>query len=291
MSMTGYGIDTFRMEETSITVEVRSINSRYLDFVPKIPRTLHHLEVEIKRIIQNYFQRGRIEVYISIAGDYLTQKKLHADWGLMDQFIEHLKQAKEKYELSEDIPLSVLSSVDDLFTIEEFKKDSDQLNPLLLQSITRASQQVLSSRQSEGAFLQKDIQNRIKTIENMLKSIEVRKEDVYVHYRERIKNRIQQHIGDTLGIDSAYLVQEVALLAEKGDIAEEITRLHSHIHHFRMVVDQQSPMGRKLDFITQEMHREINTIGSKSVDSKISEAIVVMKSEVDKIKEQVQNIE
>lgn len=289
--MTGYGIDTFQMEETSITVEIRSVNSRYLDFIPKIPRSLHHLEMEIKRIIQDNFQRGRIEVYISISGDYLIQKKLQADWDLMDQFINHIKYAKEKYELNKEIPLSILSTVEDLFTVQEIKKDSSQFKPLLLQSISRAAKQVLSSRQGEGDFLQKDIQNRIKTIENMLKSIEARKEDVSVHYRERIQNRLQQHIGDTLDIDSAYLVQEIALLAEKGDIAEEITRLHSHIHHFRQILDQNSPVGRKLDFITQEMHRETNTIGSKSVDSKISECIVGMKSEIDKIKEQVQNIE
>lgn len=291
MSMTGYGNDTFHIDETSVTVEIRSVNSRYLDFIPKIPPTLRHLEMDIKQIIQTYFHRGRIEIYISVAGDFLIDKRLHVDWELMDQYFDHLRQAKHKYDIKNDIPLSAITAIEGLFTVQELKIESDQLKSLLLQSIERACKQVLASRQSEGAFLLEDIQNRIKTMENMLKSVEERKEEVYVHYRNRIKTRIEQHIARAIDVDQIYLLQEIALLAEKGDIAEEITRLHSHFHHFRNIISQDSPIGRKLDFIAQEMHREANTIGAKSVDAKISEWIVIMKSEIDKIKEQVQNIE
>ncbi len=291
MSMTGYGNDTFHIDETIVMVEIRSVNSRYLDVISKIPRTLHNIEMDIKQIIQTYFHRGRIEIYISIAGDFLIEKNLHVDWELMDQYIDLLRQAKNKYDMKEAIPFSALTAIEGLITVQEVKVESDQLKTLLLQSIERACKKVLANRETEGAFLREDIQNRIKTMENMLKSVEERKEEVYIHYRNRIKTRIEQHIGKEMDVDKVYLLQEIALLAEKGDIAEEITRLRSHFHHFRNVISHDSPIGRKLDFITQEMHREANTIGSKSVDVKISEWIIIMKSEIDKIREQVQNIE
>lgn len=291
LSMTGYGIDMFHIEDTAITVEIRSVNSRYLDFIPKIPRTLHDLEIEIKDVIKRYFHRGRIEVYISIAGNYLMKKSLYIDWDLMDQFMDQCTKVKDRYHLKDDIPFSVITSMEDLFTVQELKTESSSLKPLLLQSIERVCKQVLSSRKSEGAFLSKDISNRIIKLENMLESIDERKEEVAIHYRERIKKRIEQYVGEMIDFDQAHLLQEIGLLAEKGDISEEIIRLQSHCHHFKVISEQQHPIGRKLDFITQEMHREVNTIGSKSVDSKISEWVVSMKSEIDKIKEQIQNIE
>lgn len=291
MSMTGYGIDTFHLEETTITVEIRSVNSRYLDFIPKIPRSLHELEMDIKNIIQANFVRGRIEVYISITGDYLTNKTLQVDYHLINQYINQMKIVQNKYGLVGDLPLTALTSNEDLFSIEETKTSSDSIKQLLLHSVEKAAKQVLVNRESEGAFLIKDIIKRIKSIESMVKSVEERQENVYVHYRNRIKERIEKHVGDSIAVDQAQLLQEIALLAEKGDIVEEITRILSHIHHFRQVIQHENPIGRKLDFITQELHREVNTIGSKSVDSKISEWVVSMKSEIEKIKEQLQNIE
>lgn len=291
MSMTGYGSDAFQVGDTDVTVEIRSVNSRYLDFIPKIPRTLHHVEMDIKQVIQQHFYRGRIEVYITIAGDFLIERQLSVDWELMDQFIEQLTFAKNKYGIKEQLPLSALTSIEGLFAVQERKKEADDFMPRLLESVEKASNQVVASRKSEGKFLMEDIRNRIQTLENMLKSVEERKTHVYEHYRERIQKRIERHIGEVDETDRVHLLQEVALLAEKGDITEEITRLYSHFHHFRFVLDRHRPVGRKLDFISQEMHREVNTIGSKSVDAKISEWIVSMKSEIDKIKEQVQNIE
>jgi|SRR5690625_3190923 len=132
MSMTGYGIDTFHIEDNSITVEMRSVNSRYLDIIPKIPRALHHLEIDIKHIMQDYFHRGRIEIYISLTGDFLVHKMVQADWELIDQFMDHIKLAQSRYNLANNIPVSVLTSLDDLFTIQELKAESDHLRPLLL---------------------------------------------------------------------------------------------------------------------------------------------------------------
>lgn len=291
MSMTGYGIDTFYYEETTITVEIKSVNSRYLDFLPKIPRSLQELEIDIKNIIQTYFHRGRIEVYISITGNPLMQKKLQIDEQLIAQYIEQIKEVQRKFKLTGEIPLAVLTQNEDLFTIQEEKTPSVSLRPHLLDSIQKAAERVLLNRKSEGSFLKEDICYRMKKIESMLKSVEESQEQVHAHYRTRMKERIEKHIAGSIQIEQTQLLQEIALLAEKGDITEEITRLYSHIHHFEQVTESGGPVGRKLDFIIQEMHREINTIGSKSVDGHISEQVIAMKSEIEKIKEQLQNVE
>lgn len=291
MSMTGYGSDEFHIDDTTITVEMKSVNSRYLDFIPKIPRTLQELEIEMKNIVQQYFHRGRIELYITITGDYLTNKSLIVDWDLMDQYMKKFVEAKERYNLTGDFPLASIMLNDELFVIQETKTDSESFKTLLLESVEKATKQVLANRESEGNFLAEDITNRVDHMEIIVQSLQSRKEIVYKEYRERIKKRIEQHIGQSIEIDEVQLLHEIALLAEKGDITEEITRLNSHIHHFRQVLVNEKPVGRKLDFITQEMLREVNTIGAKSIDSKISEWIIILKSEIEKIKEQVQNIE
>ena len=291
MSMTGYGSDEFHIDDTTITVEMKSVNSRYLDFIPKIPRTLQELEIEMKNIVQQYFHRGRIELYITITGDYLTNKSLIVDWDLMDQYMKKFVEAKERYNLTGDFPLASIMLNDELFVIQETKTDSESFKTLLLESVEKATKQVLANRESEGNFLAEDITNRIDHMDDIVQSLQSRKEIVYKEYRERIKKRIEQHIGQSIEIDEVQLLHEIALLAEKGDITEEITRLNSHIHHFRQVLVNEKPVGRKLDFITQEMLREVNTIGAKSIDSKISEWIIILKSEIEKIKEQLQNIE
>jgi len=289
--MTGYGQNSFHIEETVITVEIKSVNSRYLDFIPKIPRTLQELENKMKQIIQRYFHRGRIELYITISGNYLMNKTLTVDWDLIDQFITQLKKAKERYELTDDLSLSSLMLKEELFTIRETQTEADSIQSLLLKSVEKAAKQVLLNRESEGSFLLDDIKTRVNQMEHVVQSIEERKEVVYDEYRDRIKYRMEQHIGNAIEIDEMQLLHEIAILAEKGDITEEITRLNSHIHHFRQVTENEQPVGRKLDFITQEMLREVNTIGAKSIDAKISESIILLKSEIEKIKEQVQNIE
>lgn len=289
--MTGYGIDSFHVEDTTITVEIRSVNSRYLDFIPKIPRSLHELESEMKKIMQNYFQRGRIELYITITGSQLENRSLFVDWVLMDEFIEQIKVMKDRYQLAGDIPLSVITTMEELVTIKEEKRRDDSLYSSILRSVERAAKQVQASRKSEGVFLMKDIEQRIDELNEMIQLIAERKEIVYENYHQRIKERIEIHIGEALQIDQTQLLHEIALMAEKGDVTEEITRLFSHLTHFKQIITTNEPMGRKLDFITQEMHREMNTIGAKSVDPLISEMVVKVKSNLEKIKEQVQNIE
>lgn len=289
--MTGYGNKTFHLDDLTLTVEIRSVNSRYLDFIAKIPRSLYELELEMKKIIQKYFERGRVELYISTKGSLLEERSLYVDWDLMDEFFAQVGEIKNRYDLKGDIPLSIITTMDELFSIKEEKKTDAHIHNFILQSIEEVVQQVQATRQSEGTFIMRDIMERLKAIEEKVKQIDERKLVVYEGYHDRIKERIESHLNENISIDENHLMQEIALLAEKSDITEEITRLYSHLEHFKQTANQSNAIGRKLDFIIQEIHRESNTIGSKSVDPTISEWVVQIKSNLEKIKEQVQNIE
>lgn len=290
-SMTGYGRDVFSLGETAITIEIRSVNHRFLDFSAKVPRSLLFLEDQIKRVIQSYFHRGRLEVFINMEGKGLAEKQLQTDWDLMDQYIKEIKRAKSRYDLSGEIPVTIMSEFTDLFSIQERENQPDNLKDLITAGTKYACESVLSMREEEGSFLLHDLNNRIEHIRETVLQLKTRRESVIREYRERIQSRIDNYVGDNAMIDEARMHQEIALLAEKGDVTEEITRLLSHIDHFSDTMELQEAIGRKLDFIIQEMHREANTIGSKSTDAKISEWVVMLKSDIEKMKEQIQNIE
>ncbi|WP_099158036.1 YicC/YloC family endoribonuclease [Virgibacillus ndiopensis] len=290
-SMTGFGRDVVHIGETTITVEIRSVNHRYLDFNTKFPSAFLFLEDRIKRVVQSYFKRGRIEIYIGIEGDGFVKRSLHTDWDLMDQYMEQIKRAKERYNLSGEIPTSIITTMPDLFSIQREEQQVDRQTESILTSIEKACSKVSEMRENEGKHLLHDILNRMETIRNTITLLHTRRESVINEYRDRIFWRINEHLDGRASIDDARMLQEIALLAEKGDITEEITRLFSHIDHFLQTTENQDAIGRKLDFILQEMHRETNTIGSKSTDPKIGEWVVSLKSDVEKIKEQIQNIE
>ncbi|RDW20815.1 YicC family protein [Oceanobacillus arenosus] len=290
MSMTGYGRKVLHMDDASVTVEIRTLNHRFLDISIKLPAALLFIEDKIKKIIRSKFSRGRIEVAIEITGSSIVQKKVEIDWYLLDQYMEKINIAKDRYGLAGELPVSILTTLPDIFTVEEEKQQSET-NDALLTSVEQACEQVLDMRKNEGSFLFQDLMKRMSTVEDIVILLQTRRTLVIEEYRKRIKVRVEEQLeGHTL-IDPARIHQEIVLLAERGDITEEITRLFSHIEHFRASIQKNDAIGRKLDFITQEMHREVNTIGSKSTDVKLSEWSVTLKGEIEKIKEQVQNIE
>ncbi|MGY0692331.1 YicC/YloC family endoribonuclease [Virgibacillus sp. FSP13] len=290
-SMTGYGREVIHIENTMVTVEIRSVNHRFLDFHTKIPPTFLFLEEKMKEVVRSYFGRGRIEILIRIDGEGFVKKRLETDWDLMDQYMEQLKQVKERYQVTGEIPMTVFSQMPDLFSIQQTEEQSEQQVEVVIASLHTACQQVQKMREAEGEKLLADITNRMESIREVVSLLKTRRVNVVNEYRERIKMRVNDYLPDMIDVDSSHMYQEIALLAEKGDITEEITRLLSHTDHFFAIIKKDEQIGRKLDFILQEMHRETNTIGSKSTDVKISEWIVSLKSELEKIKEQVQNIE
>lgn len=290
-SMTGYGINQFHVGETLVTIEIRTVNNRYLDIVSKIPHSFMYLENEMKQVIQSYFDRGRVELFLTLSGEYLTDKKLTVDWDLMDQFFTKLDTVKQRYSLDEAIPIEMVTQLKDLFIVHETTESLSSLDEKFLEGLNKTCQQVVSNRTNDGAYLIADVENRILEVSKKLKKLESLQTTVSTDYRKRIERRIEEYVGSRLSLDYTQLHQEIAILAEKGDITEELTRMFSHLEQFQGLIEETGPIGRRLDFIAQEMHREVNTIGAKSIDSRISNLIVNIKSEIEKIREQIQNIE
>ncbi|MBU5266050.1 YicC/YloC family endoribonuclease [Virgibacillus proomii] len=291
VSMTGYGNKQIVTEQATITVEIKTVNHRFLDIQMKIPNRLLFLEEKLKKIIQSFFQRGRVEVYIQIDGNTLFSKQVQINWSLIEQYMTQLQELKQRYQLAGDIPITVISAFPDVFSIQEVEEYSDELISTLLAVVTDVCKQVYAMRRVEGQALQSDLQERSETLQQLVDAIKRLRPMVMKEYRERIKHRLELHLNQELSKDDSRIYQEIVLLAEKGDISEEITRINSHIQQFKQTLELDGPIGRKLNFITQELLREVNTIGSKSVNSLISEHTITLKSEIEKIKEQVQNME
>ncbi|MDC3412889.1 YicC/YloC family endoribonuclease [Terrihalobacillus insolitus] len=290
-SMTGYGRDVTTFHKAKITVEIRSVNHRFLDISTKIPRSLLFLEDKIKKTIQSFFHRGRLDIFISMEGEGVIQQELVVNWGLLDQFVTSLNNIKEQYDLKGEIPVDMVTTVDGLLTVQEVEQGHDEMKESILNAITIACEQVYEMRIQEGSELHSELDTRLGIIQDIVKNLGERREAVIIEYRERIRGRILEYTKDEFVNEESRVLQEIALLAEKGDITEEVLRLNSHVRQFRDTLNNDGAIGRKLDFITQEMHREANTIGSKSNDPQISEWVVILKSEIEKIKEQVQNVE
>lgn len=288
--MTGYGRNVVSFKTTNITVEMRSVNHRYLDISIKTPPSLLFFEDKIKKLIQKNFKRGRIEIYINIEGEQFINKTLKTDWKLLDQFMDTIKNIKEKYQLSGDIPMTLIPTIPDIITVQESEDEPDELIELLIMSIQRVCEQVLETRKKEADYIIKDMKQRMLSIEKAVSFINDLKHDVANDYHKRIIARIDEFVSGEV-IDEHRLHQEIAFLIERGDITEEVVRLLSHIEHFNKVLNKDGAIGRTLDFIVQEMHREINTIGSKTIDPKTSKKVVFIKGEIEKIREQIQNIE
>ncbi|MFA1818626.1 YicC/YloC family endoribonuclease [Virgibacillus oceani] len=290
-SMTGYGLDKIHMDDTTLTVEIRTVNHRFFDFTAKISHSFLFLEDTVKKEVQSYFQRGRIEVFINIEGKGFVERSLHTDWDLLEQYIQEMKQAKEWYGLSGEIPVTFISAIPEIIAVQENEQQRGNVKDAIIKSVQRASTMALEMREKEGAFLKNDLLERINTITRLAEEIEKLRPKVVEGYKDRIAERIALHTDNMADLDEFRIQQEIILLAEKGDITEELTRLFSHLKQFSSLLQQQTPIGRKLDFIVQEMHREANTIGAKSTDATLSEKMILLKSEIEKIKEQLQNIE
>ncbi|MDX8044999.1 YicC/YloC family endoribonuclease [Gracilibacillus sp. S3-1-1] len=290
-SMTGFGREAYQDEQLEINIEVKTINHRYFDVTFHMPKFLLPIEDQLKKIIQQEMKRGKISVSIYLTGTYTHQKQLRTDWDLVGQYMDQLKQLQENYHLTGDISIELISQFSDIFHIEEKEEINSDTEAKVKQTLELAVKKASQMRFNEGEELKKDLTKRAENIQNNIKQLGERRKIVIIEYQERILERINRYLESTPVSGDSTLYQEVALLAEKGDISEELTRIHSHVKQFQQIVGESDPIGRKLDFIVQEINRELNTIGSKSNDAWISEQIVYLKSEAEKMKEQIQNIE
>ncbi|MBT2756072.1 YicC family protein [Mesobacillus foraminis] len=289
VSMTGFGRSRADSDRYGVTVEIKTVNHRFCEFHIRMPRQLMNLEDKIKKGIAKYIQRGRVEVYVTLEGQGTATRSVQVDWDLLDQYIQYISDIKEKYGLTGELSLQELVSREELIQIEEKESDNEELESLVLEVIMQAAAEARKMRDREGLALETDLKGNINGLKDRIDLVRQLAPLVVEQYRERLSKRMADFInGD---VDESRILSEVAVFADKADINEELTRLESHIGQFYKILLLQEPVGRKLDFLVQEMNREVNTIGSKANDSKIAMEVVEMKSLLEKVKEQVQNIE
>ncbi len=289
-SMTGYGRGESQENGQRVEVEVKAFNHRYCDVVPHLPRSLAVLETKVRNLIRERFSRGRIEVFVQFEESAAAGPKLELDLALAREYHEALKTLQESLGIPGEVRLDTLTAFREIFARKEVERDIEKEWALLLPALEAALNGLEEARRQEGGNLEKDFSQRLAAVEKMLADIERRSPAVLAGYRDRLAQRVQELAGG-VEIDAARLAQEVAFLAERSDITEELVRARSHLGRFRAFLKQPEPAGRKLEFLLQEMNREVNTIGSKANDADIAQLVVAIKSELEKMREQVQNIE
>ncbi|KKI92553.1 hypothetical protein WQ54_07995 [Bacillus sp. SA1-12] len=289
VSMTGFGRSSKEIDSCLVTVEIKSVNHRFLDISLKMPKQFMSMEDKIKKLISKSVNRGRVEVYINFEGESLAHRSIQIDWALLTQYKQSLQQLKERFSLNDEITLSQILSLGEGIDVREEATISEKIESVLLQTVEEAVKQLSDMRQIEGEQLAFDVKKRLAAMREIAANIDKLGPKVVDQYRERIEKRVKEFVAGK--IDENRILTEVALFADKADISEEITRIHSHIHQFHESLQEEGPIGRKLDFLVQELNREANTIGSKANDGKIAKDVVELKSIIEKIKEQVQNIE
>ena len=291
ISMTGFGRGEYKDDNYQFLVECKTINHKYADINIRLPRKLSFLEDKARILVKDYIKRGRVDLYIKL--DLLGSEdvNLKFDEALATQYVSILKQIKDKFDLVDDISVMNIAKFPDVIKTEEKEDDEDKLWSMLKVALENALLKLKEMRSEEGKKLAEDIQNRCDLLKNYIEDIEKYSYNVVIDYKEKLKNRISDMLEDPSIIDESRLAQEVAIYADKSSITEEIVRIKSHIEQLKNTVVKNESIGRKIDFLIQEMNRETNTIGSKSSDLNITNLVVEVKSELEKIREQIQNIE
>lgn len=291
LSMTGYGRGEFENENYKIVTEMKTVNHRYCDIIIKMPKKLTALEERMKALIKERISRGRVEVYINYDEIIKNEYNVSPNYEVLDQYYGALTQIKDKYELKETISVGLLSKYPDALEISYEETDLEAVWAVMEKSLLNALDSVFNMRDVEGAKLKEDVISRVSNIKTMLQSIEALVPEIVQNHKEKMIERIRELLEGEVEVDQDRVIHEVAVYADKTSIAEEVTRLYSHFDQLDHFLEKGGSVGRKLDFLVQELNREVNTIGSKSPDIDISNYVIEMKSEVEKIREQIQNIE
>ncbi|MCX7923217.1 MAG: YicC family protein [Clostridia bacterium] len=290
-SMTGFGRGESQGDGKEFVVEIKTVNHRYSDIFIKIPRPISFLEDKVREMVNKSLSRGKIDVYISYDDYSEDSKSVLLDESLAKTYIKAVELLRDKYSLKDDISVSLIARFPDILKVEKNEEDAESIWSVLKVALENALSSLVIMRQNEGNELKNNLLERASYIEGVLKEISHRSPEVVKEYKQRLENRIKE-LMDQQTIDEGRMAMEVAIFADRCSIDEEIVRLGSHISQMRETLNiQNQPVGRKLDFLMQEMNREINTIGSKANDLYIGKNVVEIKSELEKIREQIQNIE
>jgi len=288
--MTGYGQGKLISDDRKFTVEIRSVNHRYNDINVRLPRTLNYLEDKIRTFIKERVSRGKIDVFVSFETTSKDDFEVYLNENLLDAYLEQLNIIKNKSTVIDDISVSLLARFPEVIIVNKKEDDKDILWQLLEEALKEAFNNFLAMREKEGENLKEDLLAKLKVCENYLAKIKERSPNLAEEYKNKLEKRLQELLPDH-SIDENRLAMEIAIFADHCSIDEEIVRLESHINQFRNILNHEEIVGRKLDFLVQEMNREVNTIGSKANDLQISQSVIELKSEIEKIREQIQNLE
>lgn len=289
-SMTGYGRDQQLLHSRSITVEIRSVNHRYFEFSCRAPRGCAFLEDCLKRALQSAISRGKVEVALTLQTVESRNTSVAVDHALAGQYITALRALGEEYALPDDLTLSTVCRLPDIFTLCRGEEDEEELAADVLSVLQKALELFVAMRETEGERLKADVLSRLLTMEDHLSFVEERSPQTVAEYRARLTAKLTELLNGAVP-DENRILTEVGIIADRLAVDEETVRLRSHFAQLRKILESTEPVGRKLDFLVQEMNRETNTIGSKCSDTAIAGHVVEMKSELEKIREQIQNIE
>ena len=289
-SMTGYGRAVETVNGREFTVELRSVNNRYLDCSVRLPRMLSFAEEAVKQAVKASVSRGKVDVFISLRSEGEEDVTVRVNRGVLEGYLAAMNQMVTEFGVKDDISVSTVSRLPEVFTVEKKEVDEDQLLSDLLQVVGKALEGYDAMRTREGAALDADLRSRGETILTLVSQVEQGNGQTVVDYRTRLENKLREVLENT-AIDESRILTEAAIFADKVAVDEETVRLRSHLQQMNSMLSGGGAIGRKLDFLLQEMNREANTIGSKCTDVKLARIVVDIKAELEKIREQTQNIE
>ena len=289
-SMTGFGRSELVKEDRKITVEMKSVNHRYLDVNMKMPKKLNFFEAAIRNELKNYIQRGKVDIFISYEDYTETNICVKYNKELAAEYMKYLEQMAEDFSLDNDVRVSALSRYPEVLSMEEQTIDEEELWIMLSEAIGKAAEGFVESRIKEGENLKEDLIGKLDGMLVHVEYITERSPEIIAQYRSKLEDKVKELLGDAQ-VDESRLLMEVTIFADKVCVDEELVRLRSHIETMKENLQKGGSIGRKLDFIAQEMNREANTILSKANDLEISNRAIELKTEIEKVREQIQNIE
>ena len=289
-SMTGFGRSEQKINGREISVEIKSVNHRYFEFSCKTSRGYAFLEEKLKAYVQQRVSRGKIDLYVSVVCAEETQANVTLNHSLAAGYVEALKEIAAAYGVQDDISVSSVARFTDIFTVHKAQEDEDEVWQSVLPVLDSAMESFMNMRRAEGARMKEDVLGRSKTILSIVEQIDEQSPQTVAQYREKLEERLKELL-ESASVDEQRLLTEAAIFADKTAVAEETVRLRSHFSQLERFMEAGEPVGRKIDFILQEMNREANTIGSKVQNAPLAHLVVEIKSGLEKIREQIQNIE
>ncbi len=289
-SMTGFGRGEAANEDYKINIEIKSVNHRYCDVTAHLPRKLNFYENAIRSQMKKMFSRGKIDVFVSLEDIGGKSVNITYNRDTAEAYLQGIRQLSRDFLLEDNLDAYMISRFPEVFTLGDSDLDEEMLTGLLQEALEKASAKFRESREAEGKTLREDLFQKLDGIRGLVDEIERRCPDILVEYRKKLRNKVEDLLGDTK-LDEGVLATELIIYADKVCVDEELVRLRTHIAHMRETLEKGDKIGRKMDFLTQEMNREANTILSKSGDMKVSDCGIELKTEIEKIREQVQNIE